>query len=169
MVKRFKIWAYKEGEQPMFHSGPMTYIYSIEGQFIDELDSSGKSPFLARNRDEAHVFFVPISVKKVADYLYDRPNPYTFHGRLVRLVTDYINVVAQKYPYWNRSSGADHFMVSCHDWVCSSFHPSILFICFYNLTWATRSFRKGYIKVKSTFLDLGLNFKLATFFKRINK
>ncbi|KAF3452442.1 hypothetical protein FNV43_RR02875 [Rhamnella rubrinervis] len=116
MVKRFKIWAYKEGEQPMFHGGPMTYIYSIEGQFIDELDSSGKSPFLARNHDEAHAFFVPISVKKVADYLYDRPNPYTFHGRLVRLVTDYVNVVAQKYPYWNRSSGADHFMVSCHDW-----------------------------------------------------
>ncbi|KAB2621295.1 glycosyltransferase [Pyrus ussuriensis x Pyrus communis] len=116
MVKTFKIWAYKEGEIPMFHNGPMSYIYSIEGHFIDELDSSGKSPFLARHHDEAHSFFVPVSVKRIADFLYDRPNPYTFHGRLVRIVTDYINVVAQKYPYWNRSSGADHFMLSCHDW-----------------------------------------------------
>ncbi|XP_048324085.2 probable glycosyltransferase At5g20260 isoform X3 [Ziziphus jujuba] len=116
MVKRFKIWAYKEGEHPLFHSGPMTYIYSIEGQFIDELDSSGKSPFLAQTQDEAHAFFVPVSVKRVADYLYDRSDSYSFHGRLVRIVTDYINVVAQKYPHWNRSRGADHFMVSCHDW-----------------------------------------------------
>ncbi|KAM5561864.1 putative glycosyltransferase [Rosa sericea] len=116
MVKRFKIWAYKEGEIPMFHNGPMSYIYSIEGQFMDELDSSGKSPFLARHLHEAHSFFVPVSVKRIADFLYDRPKPHTFHGRLVRIVTDYINVVAQKYPYWNRSEGADHFMVSCHDW-----------------------------------------------------
>lgn len=118
MVKRFKIWSYKEGEIPMFHNGPMSYIYSIEGHFMDELDSSGKSPFLARHLHEAHSFFVPVSVKRIADFLYDRPKPYTFHGRLVRIVTDYINVVAQKYPYWNRSEGADHFMVSCHDWVC---------------------------------------------------
>ncbi|KAL6132435.1 hypothetical protein ACLB2K_064678 [Fragaria x ananassa] len=116
MVKRFKIWAYKEGELPMFHNGPMSYIYSIEGHFMDELDSSGKSPFLARHVHEAHSFFVPVSVKRIADFLYDRPKPYSFHGRLVRIVTDYINVVARKYPYWNRSEGADHFMVSCHDW-----------------------------------------------------
>ncbi|EXC29919.1 putative glycosyltransferase [Morus notabilis] len=116
MVKRFKIWAYKEGELPLFHNGPMTYIYSIEGQFMDELDTSGKSPFLARHPDEAHAFFIPVSVKRIADFLYERPNPHVFHGRLVRIVTDYVNVVAQKYPFWNRSSGADHFMVSCHDW-----------------------------------------------------
>uniref|UniRef100_A0A803PTT3 Exostosin GT47 domain-containing protein n=1 Tax=Cannabis sativa TaxID=3483 RepID=A0A803PTT3_CANSA len=116
MVKRFKIWAYKEGDIPLFHMGPMVNIYSIEGQFMDEMDASGLSPFLARNPDEAHAFYVPISVKSMADFLYERPRPYLFHGRMVRVFTDYINVVAQRYPHWNRSHGADHFMVSCHDW-----------------------------------------------------
>ncbi|XP_062084194.1 probable glycosyltransferase At5g20260 isoform X2 [Humulus lupulus] len=116
MVKRFKIWAYEEGDIPLFHIGPMVNIYSIEGQFMDEMDSSGLSPFLARHPDEAHAFYVPISVKRMADFLYERPRPHLFHGRMVRVFTDYINVVAQRYPYWNRSHGADHFMVSCHDW-----------------------------------------------------
>ncbi|XP_060966231.1 probable glycosyltransferase At5g20260 [Cannabis sativa] len=116
MVRRFKIWAYKEGDIPLFHMGPMVNIYSIEGQFMDEMDASGLSPFLARHPDEAHAFYVPISVKSMADFLYERPRPYLFHGRMVRVFTDYINVVAQRYPYWNRSHGADHFMVSCHDW-----------------------------------------------------
>ncbi|PON45508.1 Exostosin-like [Parasponia andersonii] len=116
MVKRFKIWPYREGDIPLFHNGPMTYIYSIEGQFIDEMDTSGKSPFLARHPDEAHAFFVPVSVKRMADFLYEQTRSHLFHGRIVRVVTDYINIVAQRYPYWNRSHGADHFMVSCHDW-----------------------------------------------------
>ncbi|CAI8610398.1 unnamed protein product [Vicia faba] len=87
MVKRFKVWVYNEGEQPLVHDGPVNNKYSIEGQFIDEMDTSNKSPFKATHPDQAHV-----------------------------LVEDYINIVANKYPYWNRSQGADHFLLSCHDW-----------------------------------------------------
>lgn len=118
MVKRFKIWVYREGERPLFHSGPLKHIYGIEGQFIDELEL-GDSPFLARSPDEAHAFFVPVSVAFIVHYIYLPITTYA-RDRLVRIVTDYINVVADKYPYWNRSSGADHFMVSCHDWVILS-------------------------------------------------
>ncbi|KAB2621296.1 glycosyltransferase [Pyrus ussuriensis x Pyrus communis] len=114
MVKRFKIWSYKEGDLPMVHNGPTTYIYSIEGQFIFEMES-GPSPFVAQHPDEAHVFFLPLSVSKITDFLY-RPHHETFFHRLDRTFTDYIFVVADKYPYWNRSGGADHFFVSCHDW-----------------------------------------------------
>ncbi|KAL6278963.1 hypothetical protein ACE6H2_022564 [Prunus campanulata] len=114
MVKRFKIWAYREGEVPMVHNGPTTYIYSIEGQFIFEMES-GPSPFMAQHPDEAHAFFLPLSVSKITDFLY-RPHHETFFHRLHRIFTDYIYVISDKYAYWNRSAGADHFFVSCHDW-----------------------------------------------------
>ncbi|KAL9398490.1 hypothetical protein Peur_007451 [Populus x canadensis] len=114
MVKRFKIWVYREGETPMVHNGPMKHIYSIEGQFIDEMES-GKSPFLARNHDEAHAFFLPISVAYIVEFVYLPITTY-HRERLVRIFKDYVTVVANKYPYWNRSRGGDHFMVSCHDW-----------------------------------------------------
>ncbi|XP_059435793.1 probable glycosyltransferase At5g20260 [Corylus avellana] len=112
MVKRFKVWAYREGEKPLVHCGPMSYIYSIEGQFIDEMER-GKSTFMARHPDEAHAFFLPISITKIVNFFY-RLDPW--HFPLLPIFTDYVNVVATKYPYWNRSSGADHFMLSCHDW-----------------------------------------------------
>ncbi|XP_077237964.1 putative glycosyltransferase At5g20260 isoform X2 [Tasmannia lanceolata] len=117
MEKKFKVWAYKEGDPPLVHDGPCNNIYSTEGQFIDEMES-GKSPFVARDPDEAHAFFVPLSVANVIGFVY---KPITSvagfsRDRLQRVFTDYITVVSHKYPYWNRSQGADHFMLSCHDW-----------------------------------------------------
>ncbi|KAK6236151.1 hypothetical protein SCA6_011488 [Theobroma cacao] len=117
MIKRFKVWTYREGELPLVHNGPLNDIYAIEGQFIDEMESKN-NPFRARHPDEAHVFFLPFSVTGVIHYVY---KPITSvkeysRDRLQRLVLDYINTVASKHPYWNRSNGADHFMVSCHDW-----------------------------------------------------
>jgi len=135
MVKRFKVWVYKEGEQPLVHDGPVNNKYSIEGQFIDEMDTSNKSPFKATHPELAHVFFLPFSVSKVIRYVY-KPrrtrSDYDPH-RLQLLVEDYINIVANKYPYWNRSQGADHFLLSCHDWVGSQFHHFLLSLSFLNL------------------------------------
>lgn len=120
MVKRFKVWAYREGEQPLVHDGPTKHIYSIEGHFIDEMES-GKSTFMACHPDEAHIFFLPISVTYIVEYIYKPVTNYA-RDRLVRIVSDYIYTVADRYPYWNRSSGADHFFVSCHDWVIYIFY-----------------------------------------------
>ncbi|KAF6158110.1 hypothetical protein GIB67_014904 [Kingdonia uniflora] len=114
MEKRFKIWTYKEGEPPLAHDGPLNNIYSTEGQFIDEMDS-GKNRFEARHPDEAYAFFLPFSVVNVVRFIY-KPVTNFSRERLQRVVKDYISVVSDKYPYWNRSNGADHFMVSCHDW-----------------------------------------------------
>lgn len=115
MEKRFKVWTYKEGEPPIFHHGPMKDIYSIEGQLIDELGDE-KSPFVASDPDEALTFFLPISVVSIIQYVY---RPYTTYtrDRLQHIVEDYIRLVSERYPYWNESNGADHFLASCHDWV----------------------------------------------------
>ncbi|PQM40995.1 hypothetical protein Pyn_24579 [Prunus yedoensis var. nudiflora] len=117
MRKRFKVWSYKEGELPLVHIGPMTNIYGIEGHFIDEIERE-ESPFRATHPDQAHTFFLPFSVANIVEYVYlpiTRKQDY-HRDRLQRIVVDYIGVVARKYPYWNRSHGADHFMASCHDW-----------------------------------------------------
>nr|POE91665.1 putative glycosyltransferase [Quercus suber]POF10008.1 putative glycosyltransferase [Quercus suber] len=53
MVKRFKVWTYNEGEQPLVHDGPLNHVYSLEGQFIDEIEWD-KSPFRASHPEEAH-------------------------------------------------------------------------------------------------------------------
>ncbi|XP_024179416.1 probable glycosyltransferase At5g11130 [Rosa chinensis] len=114
MIKRFKVWSYKEGQLPLTHVGPMDCIYSIEGHFIDEM-GNGKSPFMAQHHDEAHVYFLPVSVANIVKYIY-MPVTDWHRARMVRVVKDYVNLIADRYPHWNRSKGADHFMLSCHDW-----------------------------------------------------
>ncbi|CAN7136082.1 unnamed protein product [Brassica rapa subsp. narinosa] len=31
------------------------------------------------------------------------------------IVQNYVDGLIAKYPYWNRTLGADHFFVTCHD------------------------------------------------------
>ncbi|KAL9992102.1 putative xylogalacturonan beta-1,3-xylosyltransferase [Helianthus debilis subsp. tardiflorus] len=115
MIKTFKIWTYKEGDLPLMHYGPMKFVYSIEGDFIEEMERKG-NPVVARDPDEAHAFFIPISVTNIIHYLYKPNETFGFQERMQAIVEDYIGVIAERYPYWNRSDGADHFFVSCHDW-----------------------------------------------------
>ncbi|XP_031480875.1 probable glycosyltransferase At5g25310 [Nymphaea colorata] len=113
MEKRFKVFVYEEGEPPLAHHGPCKNIYAIEGRFIDELELGG-SPFLTRDPNQAHVFFLPFSVTMMVSFLY-RPLTYDL-SPLLSYVADYVQVVSTKHPFWNASGGADHFMLSCHDW-----------------------------------------------------
>ncbi|RWR97883.1 putative glycosyltransferase [Cinnamomum micranthum f. kanehirae] len=76
---------------------------------------SGRTLFLARRPDEAHAFFLPVSIVNVVRFINKPANTFS-REPLQHLVTDYIGVVSNKYPYWNRSQGGDHFFVSCHDW-----------------------------------------------------
>ncbi|GLJ48789.1 hypothetical protein SUGI_1028850 [Cryptomeria japonica] len=112
MEKVFKIFVYREGERPLVHLGPCKDIYSIEGRFIDELELGNS--ILTSNPEEAHVYFLPFSVVMMVSHIY-KPKTYDLTP-MKRFVSDYIDVISKKYPFWNRSLGADHFILSCHDW-----------------------------------------------------
>ncbi|KAL3716454.1 hypothetical protein ACJRO7_008109 [Eucalyptus globulus] len=112
MEKQFKIFVYKEGDPPVFHNGPCKSIYAMEGNFIHMVEINKR--FRTEDPREAHVFFLPFSVAMMVQFVYVRDS-HDF-GPIKRTVIDYIDVVAGKYPYWNRSLGADHFMLACHDW-----------------------------------------------------
>ncbi|KAL3532026.1 hypothetical protein ACH5RR_005547 [Cinchona calisaya] len=111
MEKRFKVFIYEEGDPPVFHYGPCKNTYAIEGYFIQAMEVS---PFRTSDPSKACVYYLPFSVTKITQVIYV-PESHDW-GLMKNTVADYVNVIAHKYPYWNRSLGADHFMLACHDW-----------------------------------------------------
>lgn len=116
MEKRFKVYVYEEGEPPIFHDGPCKSIYAMEGSFIFHMEMT---EFRTRDPAKAHIFFLPISSTMMVRFISDRKSRDHW-GPMKRTLKDYVNLVASRYPFWNRSLGADHFIVACHDWVGKS-------------------------------------------------
>ncbi|KAF8409793.1 hypothetical protein HHK36_005872 [Tetracentron sinense] len=112
MENTFKIFIYEEGDPPIFHNGPCKSIYSMEGLFIHLMEMN--SHFQTTDPDEAHVYFLPFSVVMIIEHLFDPI--IRDKAVLQRTIGDYVRIISEKYLYWNRSLGADHFMLSCHDW-----------------------------------------------------
>ncbi|KAJ8634948.1 hypothetical protein MRB53_009215 [Persea americana] len=79
---------HQEGEPPLVHVGPCNNIYSAEGQFIEEMES-GRTLFSARHPDEAHAFFLPVSIVNVVRFINKPANTFS-RDPLRHLVTDYI-------------------------------------------------------------------------------
>lgn len=126
MERRLKVYVYPEGEVPITHDGPCKNIYTIEGRFIHEMER-GAGGFRTGDPGPAQVYFMPFSVAWMVKYLY---KDGSYDQRPLRVfVGDYVRVVSLKYPFWNLTSGADHFMLACHDWVC----PLLLFFSFFFL------------------------------------
>lgn len=111
MEKRLKVFIYEEGEPPVFHFGPCKHTYAIEGIFISNMEISLLRTF---DPNEAHLFFLPISITMITQVIFVPETHDWTHMK--DTASDYINVIANKYPYWNRSLGADHFILACHDW-----------------------------------------------------
>nr|XP_016476946.1 PREDICTED: probable glycosyltransferase At3g07620 [Nicotiana tabacum] len=85
MLTSFRIFIYTP-LQPITFSTPSASIFY---NFLVN------SPFLTQDPNQAHLFFVPFS-------------PDTSTRSLARLVRE----LRTKYPYWNRTLGADHFFIS---------------------------------------------------------
>ncbi|KAK4802386.1 hypothetical protein SAY86_000589 [Trapa natans] len=113
MEKRFKVYVYSEGEPPVVHHGPCKNLYTIEGRFIHEIERL-ETRFRTMDGEKAHVYFLPFSVTFMVKYMY-RPLSYDVTP-LRQFVSDYVSLVSARYPFWNRTAGADHFMLACHDW-----------------------------------------------------
>ena len=52
----------------------------------------------------------------------------TSYENMTVIVQTYVDGLIAKYPYWNRTLGADHFFVTCHDVGVRAFEGSPVMI-----------------------------------------
>ncbi|KAF3789026.1 Exostosin-2 [Nymphaea thermarum] len=73
-------------------------------------------PFITNDPEQALLYFLPFSVERMVRFFYKKGSTINVVKLISVVISDHVQVVANKYPYWNSSNGADHFMVACHDW-----------------------------------------------------
>ncbi|KAL0374389.1 UNVERIFIED_CONTAM: putative glycosyltransferase [Sesamum radiatum] len=112
MERVLKIYVYKEGNKPIFHQPVLKGLYASEGWFMKLME--GNKHFVVKDPRKAHLFYMPFSTRMLEYTLYVRNS----HNRtnLRQFLKDYSEKIAAKYSFWNRTGGADHFLVACHDW-----------------------------------------------------
>lgn len=112
MEHLLKIYIYEEGEKPIFHQPGLTGIYAGEGWFMKLIERSKR--FVVEDPENAHLYYLPFSSTTLRWTLYDDK---THNVRnLENFLRDYVDLIKNKYSYWNATKGADHFFVACHDW-----------------------------------------------------
>ncbi|KAG8375587.1 hypothetical protein BUALT_Bualt10G0116000 [Buddleja alternifolia] len=112
MEKTLKVYIYAEGERPIFHQPPLKGIYASEGWFMKLLKANKR--FVTKNPKKAHLFYLPFSSRMLEVTLYV-PNSHS-RSNLIEALSNYIGMITRKHNFWNRTGGADHFLVACHDW-----------------------------------------------------
>ncbi|XP_058074240.1 probable glycosyltransferase At5g03795 isoform X2 [Magnolia sinica] len=112
MERMLKVYVYKEGKKPIFHTPMLRGIYASEGWFMKLMQ--GNKRFVVKNPRKAHLFYLPFSSRFLQYELYVPGS----HNRtnMVSHLKNYVENIAAKYPFWNRTGGADHFLAACHDW-----------------------------------------------------
>ncbi|XP_058204322.1 probable glycosyltransferase At5g03795 isoform X1 [Rhododendron vialii] len=111
MNKSLKIYVYPHSPHDHFANVllPVTSVprgnYASESYFKKALM---KSHFITKDPSKADFFFLPFSITGM------RIDKRIGVGGMQDYVQDYVYNVRQKYPYWNRTGGADHFYVACH-------------------------------------------------------
>ncbi|GAB4842199.1 hypothetical protein Ancab_012157 [Ancistrocladus abbreviatus] len=115
MESTLKVYVYRDGEKPIFHQPILKGLYASEGWFMKLME--GNKRFVVKDPRKAHLFCMPFSSRMLEYTLYVR-NSHN-QTNLRQYVKEYSERLAAKYPFWNRTGGMDHFLVACHDWVCS--------------------------------------------------
>lgn len=122
MEKTLKIYIYQEGKKPIFHQPLLGGIYASEGWFMKHMESNNH--YLVKDPKQAHLFYMPFSSRFLQLSLY-APNSHN-RTALRKHLKNYVDMIAAKYPFWNRTGGADHFLAACHDWVFLLFNELCL-------------------------------------------
>ncbi|KAJ6845477.1 putative glycosyltransferase [Iris pallida] len=112
MERTLKVYIYRDGRKPIFHTPFFKGIYASEGWFLKLMEAN--TQFVVKDPNKAHLFFLPYSARQLEETLY-KPDSHNLRPLAVFL-KNYIDGISVKYPFWNRTRGADHFLVACHDW-----------------------------------------------------
>ncbi|GAB4858512.1 hypothetical protein Ancab_009991 [Ancistrocladus abbreviatus] len=112
MERILKVYVYKEGEKPIFHQPKLGGLYASEGWFMKLIEKSRH--FLVKDPRKAHLFYLPFSSEMLRTPLYEEKSPRM--KKLEKYLIHYVNLIKNRYQFWNRTGGADHFFVACHDW-----------------------------------------------------
>ncbi|CAO2170761.1 unnamed protein product [Urochloa humidicola] len=112
MERILKVYIYQDGRRPIFHTPPLSGIYASEGWFMKLLKESRRHA--VADPTKAHLFYLPYSSQQLRLTLYV-PDSHDLRPLAVYL-RNFVRGLANKYPFWNRTRGADHFLVACHDW-----------------------------------------------------
>nr|ABF70140.1 exostosin family protein [Musa balbisiana] len=112
MERILKVYIYEDGPKPLCHTPHLDGIYASEGWFMKLMEEN--TQFVVNDPNKAHLFYLPYSSRQLRTHL------YVAGSRSMRplsiFLRDYVNSISAKYPFWNRTRGADHFLVACHDW-----------------------------------------------------
>ncbi|CAJ1973893.1 unnamed protein product [Sphenostylis stenocarpa] len=112
MERTLKVYVYREGAKPIMHSPYLLGIYASEGWFMKQMEASKQ--FVTKDPKKAHLFYLPFSSRMLEETLYVQ-NSHSSRN-LVQYLKNYVDMIAGKHNFWNRTGGADHFLVACHDW-----------------------------------------------------
>ncbi|RID41682.1 hypothetical protein BRARA_J01621 [Brassica rapa] len=112
MERLLKVYVYKEGSRPIFHTPILKGLYASEGWFMKLME--GNKRYTVKDPRRAHLYYMPFSARMLEYTLYVRNS----HNRtnLRQFLKEYTEHISSKYPFFNRTGGADHFLVACHDW-----------------------------------------------------
>ncbi|XP_059446433.1 probable glycosyltransferase At5g03795 [Corylus avellana] len=107
MERELKVYIYRDRDPGAYFQSPreLKGLYGSEAYFFKNIK---ESRFLTTDPLQAHLFFIPISWHQMR-------TQGTRYENMTVIVEKYVERLISKYPYWNRTQGADHFFVICHD------------------------------------------------------
>ncbi|XVF56866.1 hypothetical protein PTKIN_Ptkin06aG0154700 [Pterospermum kingtungense] len=111
MNRSLKIYVYPHKKKDPFAHALLPVDFEPGGNYASESyfkKALMKSHFITKDPTKADLFFLPFSIARL------RHDPRIGTGGIQNFIRDYIFNISRKYPYWNRTSGADHFYVACH-------------------------------------------------------